>query len=653
MAGKTRDEMLADLESAHEAGDMELARLIAAKINGSQSATPAAPEGPKEQGVLVRALKMGAGIPGGVWGESVRALAAGGKSLLSGTPYRQEKENIARSFDQLSADPKIREQQILQGFEDEGASLGAMVHAPINALVPFTPHGPRPPGLRGALERWSAERALRARKPTESDAQLLRAQLSTPHGDVGVDAGRVARDMTMPETGEPVFTALGSPKTQLSRLGKTADYNGPIVEQIVNAVDKAAPGKAVDIESFLGKLEGAVAKTDTPVERIMNKGATTSKARQWLHRLSEEVSAENAVRPTGVNIQYPEPPQGRLGLSTTELVPGPEVTLPPQRQVGTEVGYQQGLPLTRTSLTAGPETVTQSVHPKVSLVRSLDRQPPPVEVPVGQTVGVQRDLFGTPADTAVQGARVMTQDPAIAQSVARQGRMNEPSFPEKGPVEATSTNFLIDPRAKASELWSIVRGLQKRVYAKANERYPGNKNVAEAVKNDPELAFLMDVASIGKDQLEATVGQVLPNELGRFRAAKEGYSNAEAMMPFTKSAANKEAIGSTTNPVSAGALGRHALFAGAGAGLGSTVGMPVGGAFLGAGVDAALGRYFNPVGARAGLAMSRIPPMPLPSPEANASVSPLVGRLSMGNEEMSQDDFIKMLVSQLRQKESR
>jgi hypothetical protein len=611
------------------------------------------PESPKEPGMLHRALRMLAGTPGGVYPEAVRHIASQLASLGGEITQEQSREKIAREFDQLSPEPKERAKQINQGLWDEAAGYGAMVHAPVK----FTPTSSpipwaAPSGLRGALERFSAERALRARKPTEGDTQLLRAQHSTPYGDVGVDAGRVARDMTIPGTNEPVFTALGSPKEQLARLGQTAEHHGPIVADIVKSVDQAAPGKAVDLERLIGRIEGAVAETNTPTERIANKGRTTEGARNWLQRLRDEVATENRVRATSTDVALGEPPQGELGVPETSLVAGPEVTLPPQRQIATEVSYQQGLPLTRTSLHAGPETVRSAPIPredfpswqgsKAVLPKSLGGEP------VGQTVGVQRDMFGTPTSAAVEGAPVMTQDPALSQSVARQpGLFTGTRFPDRAPPTAEATNVIFDPKSTAGELWSLTKDLQKRVYAKANERYPGNKNVAEAVKNDPEFAFLMKVADIGKQELERTVASVKPELLDQFMSAKEGYSNAQSFLPFTKSAANKEAIGSTTNPVSAGALGRHALFAGAGAGLGSAVGMPVPGAFAGAAVDAALGRYFNPVASRLGLSMSK---MQGPSPESSLNAMHIAGRLFPGSKPKTQEELIAEL---LRQKENR
>jgi hypothetical protein len=217
--------------------------------------------------------------------------------------------------------------------------------------------------------------------------------------------------------------------------------------------------------------------------------------------------------------------------------------------------------------------------------------------------------------------------------------MNQPSFPERGPIEQVSTNFSIDPRAKASELWSLVKGLQTRVYAKANERYPGNKNLAEAVKNDPELAFLMNVANIGKEELERTVSSVLPEKFPDFMAAKEGYSRAKSMMPFTRSAANKDAAGKLSESLSPTALGRHALFAGAGGVIG---GWP--GAFAGAAADVAASKYMNPVAARLGLKASQAPSLPRVD---TTRMTPLIGRALAEDE-----DFQKMLAEMLR-KENR
>ena len=640
MAGKTRDEMLADLEAAHEAGDTELARLIASKIGQPQATGTSEPTSP---GVFHRALKMAAGIPGGLYGEVMRGEAANAMAVLGGSwDAKKTREKIATDFDQLSTDPKVRKEQLDEEFQNYVAGMGAMVHAPVSLKATFTPLGPRSGGLRGALEKWSAAKALRARKPTEGDTQLLRAQHSTPYGDVAVDAGRVARDMTMPGTNEPVFTVLGSPKTQLARLGQTAEHHGPIVKNIVDAVDQAAPGKAVDLDSLLGQIEGAVADTNTPAERVMNSGRTTSNARQWLQRLRDEVATENRVRATSTDVALGQPPQGRLGLSTTELVPGPEVTLPPQRQAGTEVSFQQGLPLTRTSLTAGPESINRSVPVPRSINDGLISYPP-TQVPSGSTVGVQRSMFGTPEASAVQGPPVMTQDPAIAQSVARQGRINPPSFPERAQPVAEATNFVFDPRSTASELWSLVKDLQKRVYAKASERYPGNKNVAEAVKNDPEFAFLMRVADIGKQELERTVSRVKPDALGQFLAAKEGYSNAQSFLPPTKSAANKQASGTGVNEWLSRFGFRHAAFPG----IGFMLGGP-GGAAAGAATDAVFGlgsRFGNPVAARAGLKMSQ---MQGPSPEANASISPAVGANIFKGQGMTQEELLKALVEQLR-----
>ena len=635
MAGKTRDEMLADLEAAHEAGDTELARLIASKIGQPQATGTSEPTSP---GVFHRALKMAAGIPGGFYGEVMRGEAANAMAVLGGSwDAKKTREKIATDFDQLSTDPKVRKEQLDEEFQNYVAGMGAMVHAPVSLKATFTPLGPRSGGLRGALEKWSAAKALRARKPTEGDTQLLRAQHSTPYGDVAVDAGRVARDMTMPGTNEPVFTVLGSPKTQLARLGQTAEHHGPIVKNIVDAVDQAAPGKAVDLDSLLGQIEGAVADTNTPAERVMNSGRTTSNARQWLQRLRDEVATENRVRATSTDVALGQPPQGRLGLSTTELVPGPEVTLPPQRQIGTEVSFQQGVPLTRTT---GPEAAgTPRPTPRKFTADA------PYVPPVGEPI--QREMFGPRLSAAVEGAPVMTQDPAIAQSVARQGRINPPSFPERAQPVAEATNFVFDPRSTASELWSLVKDLQKRVYAKASERYPGNKNVAEAVKNDPEFAFLMRVADIGKQELERTVSRVKPDALGQFLAAKEGYSNAQSFLPPTKSAANKQASGTGVNEWLSRFGFRHAAFPG----IGFMLGGP-GGAAAGAATDAVFGlgsRFGNPVAARAGLKMSQ---MQGPSPESSLNAMHFAGGQFPGSKTQTMEELLAELLRQKKENPS-
>lgn len=429
------------------------------------------------------------------------------------------------------------------------------------------------------LEKLSARHFLKASgAASESEIQALRGAVGSRHGDIGLDAGRSARNLTVPGTETPgffdaglenrVITAGSSPKTNLERLGKIEDHYGPQIDEIAAKVDAAKRG-AVDLDGLLARVEQEASGMNSAPDRAFNKGEAGAKARQLIDDFRKEIKQQNQV---SSEIQYPEPMQGNLGVRPQELVPGPEVTLPPQRQIGNEVEIQQGMPLTRTT---GPEAVATPTPEATRF--TFDK---PYVPPVGEPI--QREMFGPPLSTAVEGAPVMVQDPAIAQSVARQGNFqNDPSFPPRDPVTETGRTYGMD----LSEAIAFKRWLQRDVNKTANEKNPTRPQTA--IDLDPDLQFKQSLSRIFKNEAERAVETHLPSEYSRFTKANSETHQAMNWYPMFMGAANRYALpGGGFQP--SNLAGRRLLGGVVGAGLGGGIGHLSGGV-PGASLGAAAG----------------------------------------------------------------
>jgi hypothetical protein len=227
--------------------------------------------------------------------------------------------------------------------------------------------------------------------------------------------------------------------------------------------------------------------------------------------------------------------------------------------VGTEVEIQQGLPLTRTT---GPEA---DIRPTPEATRFTFDKPyaPPVGEPIqrelfgpplssavegapvmhqdpatAQSVGVSRHMFGTARDTTIPGDPVMHQDPAIAQTVARQGNFqNEPSFPPREPVIETGKTHGMD----LSELVEFKRWLQNEVFNQASIKSPMRPQAA--IDASPELQFMQGMASVLKDEGELAVGKHLPDRYSAFMKANQQVHDAMTWLPSMQGSANQFSTG--------------------------------------------------------------------------------------------------------------
>jgi hypothetical protein len=448
------------------------------------------------------------------------------------------------------------------------------------------------------FERAAARHALKGTGASPSEIAMLRDKVGTEYGDVGLEAGRAARNLRTPE-GNQVLGPLTNPPAKLENIGKVATHYGPQVDEIVAQADRARPG-AVDMDAVLGRFHKEAAALDTGPERAFAGGRNAEKAADLLAAFRSEVKG---YKPTSTNVELGAPPQGRLGLPTNELVAGPEATFPAPRQIGTEVAYQGGLPLTHTSLQAGPEVVTSRarVQPgsQLDMMHQRDPRVPARSLlpdePVGQTVGVQRDMFGTPSGAAVPNGPLMTQDPGVAQSVAGQGRMNAPSFPERAPPAPTSTN-VVPKQMDVAEAIAFKRWLQDDVYTTSRQMNP--ERPAEAISKSPELRFKQKLASIFRDESEKAVGVALPDKAQAFADANRNYNEAMTWKYILENQANKHAAKGSSLDLSNYAT-RHLLFpmVAGGAATGNTgVGLALAGATLAGEVGShAAGVYGHPL----------------------------------------------------------
>lgn len=435
--------------------------------------------------------------------------------------------------------------------------------------------------LSEKLNRTRLRQTVKGAGVTPDDVATLREKVGTPYGDVGVEAGAAAVNLKTP-SGKPIVETFQPPDVKLKRLGEAANYWGPRVGELAKEADSISPG-SVDVDTILNRMGRHVSEMDTGPERAFAGGKNAERAAELLAAFRKEAKG---YRATSTNVELGAPPQGRLGLSTTELVPGPEATFPAPRQIGTDVAYQGGLPITGTSLHAGPESVMfrpASSSPSIQQRALLDeltsgrpRAIPPESKPVGQTLGIQRDMFGTPSGAAVPNGPLMTQDPAIAQSVAGQGRINQPSFPERALPTAISTN--VTPKTMdVREAIAFKRWLQDEVYTTARRTNPNRP--ADAIRKDPDLLFKQKLANVFKEEAEKGFERAMPHKATAFAEANGKYSDLMDFEFIISNSANKAASKPSSGDVSR--YGYRAFLYPAIAGAAATGNLPVAGAAAG------------------------------------------------------------------------
>ena len=454
------------------------------------------------------------------------------------------------------------------------------------------------------FEKMSARQYYKASDASEAMGGVLREKAGSTYGPLGIDAGRAARNLSIPD--EPPKTAFGrwrqarqeaknakadprtvlpevekrvlgrmdNPEENLANLGKMEREYGPQIDKIAKEVDARKRG-SVDVAAIDRRIAEEAAGMSSDPDSAFNAGQAGKTAQDLLEQYREHI---RQTKQASTDIAYPEPMQGDLGIRSQELVPGPETVMPPPRQTGNEVLIQKGLPLTETSLHPGPDVTMpppRQIGTEVEIQQGmpLNRTTgpeaagvpnptpakftadtpyvPPVREPVqremfpapmssavegapvrvqdpaiAQSVGVERDMFGTARDTVIPGNPVMTQDPAIGQTVARQGNFqNDPNFPPREPVTRGNTNLWMD----MEEALGYKRWLQKRAFELAQIKNPIRPQAA--IDASPELQFMQRISSIFKDETENAVLKHHPDAYSPFMKANQKVHDSMLWLP--------------------------------------------------------------------------------------------------------------------------
>jgi hypothetical protein len=495
----------------------------------------------------------------------------------------------------------------------------------------FMEGAPRALGwAEGKLTDAASRSSLKATGAGEAENAILREKFGTPYGDVGLDAGRIVDSLAVPEAPKPKATgnvlsrwwnsiqnpAPRGPKGTtlpdakrpmvgptddatdiLANAGKIDSHYTPILREITDAVDLKR-SNAIDLDSLFGRVEKAVEAADTSPSRAFGGGAAGVDARRLLQEFRDEATR---ARPTSTNVRFGEGETGSLGLPVEgPITAGPGVTQPAPRQVATELVQQEGLPLTRTQLQAGPETVPPRsqytpYEPAEYGTNWSGNKAKPVEAPpqppeaIGQTVGVQRDMFGTPEARLVEGNPIYQQDPPTAQGLARQQQMSPgPSVPEIPGPSPTTVNF--DPaRMSLSEALNFKRWLQREVNLTGSQRNPFKPEAAIAMS--PDLQLRQRIAGILKDEAESAVQTHAPELYAPFLEANNQLHSLLTVLPTLQRGQNRMSAAGEGFKASRYA-GRSLAGGVGGAGFGFAAGHPIAGALAGAGIMGIEGLQF-------------------------------------------------------------
>lgn len=562
---------------------------IGAEIGKLTGAPAAAAAPPEEPGILQKALGMVRGTPGGVYGEVVRAGESGVRALLpGGGTYGQERNKI-RESEGLSLDPNERKAQIakIQGAVDPrgsfnplnwkvtpGESYGyeALGFSPAMGVMKAgsLPAAPTFPGAAAAAERSGARSMLQSLRAPENDVAMLRQRLGSPGGDVGVDAGRILRDMEVPSTGERVAPAFALPRTRNARLAQVVDEVGPRIAEAVDATDLKSP-RGVKVKELLDEVGGAAGDINTRAERAIAGSKNIERVNQIAQQIKDEYQK---ARETAANLKYQEPPQGELGMRETVV-----------QDPGTP-GLRAGVP---TKVLGISEELAQAgAHPNAPVRQPMagERAPLTYRHKVGETPRVgdtEINVLGNRGPTHPvepnfseqgqlsledrafpntmrpnAGAPVhvnMEHAPAVPHegtpTTAVQGELfAAPKFPEQppgtggtpgGPIHVGS-EVQHGPSMSPKELHEFVQRIDKEVWQTASERNPTRPQAA--IDSSPDLQYLQKVGKAARIKLEEAVSESLGTERGnRFRLDKRDFEVAKANEPSVRSAADREAGG--------------------------------------------------------------------------------------------------------------
>jgi hypothetical protein len=457
---------------------------IGAEI-GKLTGAPAAAAPQEEPGILQKVLSMVRGTPGNVYGEVERVGEAGLRSILPGGGTFKQERNKIRTSEGLSLDPTERAKQIdkITGtFRFNGslnpanwsATPGENVGYEALGVVPAMgvmkagslPAAPTFPRSAAAAERTGARSMLQSLRAPENDVAMLRQRLGSPGGDVGVDAGRVLRDMVVPSTGERVAPAIALPRTRNARLSQVVEEKGPRIAEAVDATDLKNP-RAVRVQDLLDEVGGAAGDINTRAERAV----AGEKNIERINNLAKQIKDEyQKARETAANIKYQEPAQGELGMHATTVqdpgTPGLRAGVPtkvvgvsrelPEAAVVESPGYRSTLPKSIEIEAPLRNEKGQIVRQgRYATNRQGPSQPPGYEQPqAGEMAPSQprsvAEAGGTPETARLQGGQagerpVMQQqlDPAFygeQPPLFISDATGRPMLPEQGGTRYQGTN---------------------------------------------------------------------------------------------------------------------------------------------------------------------------------------------------------------------
>jgi hypothetical protein len=322
------------LQIAHEAGNADLARKIAAKMREMRAALP--PPGPHQ--------------PGQVDQEKFTAPPAVGNvpaGFLTGDPAqdRQISENLRNS----GASPKdLTKSDVAHAALIGGGLVAGMVPGVIPAMVGGSLQSlgmSHKPGLKdavfGALGGYVGARGAQVVHDTVKAAlpasQRMALKIYSPtSGDTqaaedAYGSWENAGEQITKEGGATPGTDMRTRRTLWRAHGKRA---GQEIDRVLEEADRQ--GNKVDADSVIGKLKalrdkyfGGATEGTTPALRSGRKAAD-----ELISRVEQQFSP--GYKPTGTNVDYPAAPQGEMFGAREQrasMVPGPETNFenpPPQ-----------------------------------------------------------------------------------------------------------------------------------------------------------------------------------------------------------------------------------------------------------------------------------------------------------------------------------